>query len=95
MNRQDYVGWLAVSRAGHDRDEVFVIVREEKEYIWLADGGSRSVSKPKKKKKKHVQLIKCFSDDALSEGLRNEEEYIDSEIRRVLKAYRKSLQERE
>ena len=61
MSRQDYVGMLAISRAGHDRDEVYVIVGEEGEYIWLADGRCRSISKPKKKKKKHIQLIKYFS----------------------------------
>ena len=43
MSRQEYVGMLAISRAGHDRDEVYVIVGEEGEYIWLADGRCRSI----------------------------------------------------
>ena len=95
MSRQDYVGMLATSRAGHDRDGVYVIVGEEGEYIWLADGRCRSISKPKKKKKKHIQLIKYFSDDALSQGLQNKEECLDPKIRQVLKSYRKSLQKKQ
>ena len=52
------IGMLATSKAGHDCKEVFVIVREEEEYVYLADGKARSLAKPKRKNKKHIQLIK-------------------------------------
>ena len=35
--KQDMTGMLAVSKAGHDRTEIYVIVREEDEYVYLAD----------------------------------------------------------
>ncbi len=93
MNREDSVGLLAVSKAGHDKNEIFVIVREEGEYVWLADGQNRSVLKPKKKKKKHISLIKYFSDKELLDSLQLKRECTDLTIKGAIKAYRKALQE--
>ena len=42
-------GMLARSLAGHDRDRLYVIIRRDAEYVWLVDGISRTVEKPKKK----------------------------------------------
>ena len=52
------VGCLAVSKAGHDKDEIYLIIKEEKDFIYLADGKRKTVSVPKKKNKKHIQIIK-------------------------------------
>ena len=50
------LGVLAVSRAGHDRGKVFLIVgRSGSEYVLLADGMTRKLDCPKKKKLKHLQ----------------------------------------
>ena len=50
-------GMLAKSKAGHDFDNVYVIVDSDESYVYLADGKIRTLDRPKKKKKKHVQLI--------------------------------------
>lgn len=42
-------GRLAFSRAGHDKGKLYLIVRQEGERVWLADGRTRSVQDPKKK----------------------------------------------
>lgn len=42
---------LAVSRAGHDKDTLYVVLAEENEYFWLADGKRRGLESPKKKKR--------------------------------------------
>lgn len=51
------VGMLAKSKAGHDKGHVYVITKEDDAYVYLADGTIRTLEKPKKKKKKHVQVI--------------------------------------
>ena len=51
------IGMLARSKAGHDKGHVYVIYNIEEAYVYLVDGTIRTIAKPKKKKKKHVQLI--------------------------------------
>lgn len=51
------IGMLARSKAGHDKGHVYVIYNIEEAYVYLVDGEIRTIEKPKKKKKKHVQLI--------------------------------------
>ncbi|MEZ3503452.1 MAG: KOW domain-containing RNA-binding protein [Lachnospiraceae bacterium] len=50
-------GMLARSKAGHDHGKLYIIIRTEAEYVWLADGVCHTVDNPKKKKKKHIQII--------------------------------------
>lgn len=50
-------GMLAKSKAGHDKDHVYVIIDVDETYVYLADGKIRTMDRPKKKKKKHVQII--------------------------------------
>ena len=50
-------GMLAKSLAGHDKGNVYIIVETDAQYIYLADGKIRTLSRPKRKKRKHLQLI--------------------------------------
>ena len=59
------VGKFAKSKAGHDKDQIYVIIKEDPEYVYLMDGKIKTVDKPKKKKKKHIQLI-LKQDDNVS-----------------------------
>ena len=71
---------FAVSKAGHDRGTVYCIIAETPDAFYLSDGKTRTVERPKKKNKKHVQLIKdlpeeiramCFQNGAFyDEGIR-------------------------
>lgn len=79
----DYkAGSLVRSLAGHDRDRYFIILEEDGEYVTLADGRSRTVEKPKKKKKKHVRP----ADSPQAEGVPADNET----IRRIIKNYERS-----
>lgn len=82
------VGMLAVSRAGHDKNDIYVIVSEDNEYVYLADGRIRSVDRPKKKNKKHIQLVKKVQ-------LADRETFTDLEIRKIIKEYQKNSREEE
>ena len=48
---------LARSKAGHDTGKVYVIIEVDDTYVYLADGSIRTLKNPKKKKRKHVQVI--------------------------------------
>ena len=85
---ESIVGMLATSKAGHDKDSVYVIIREDGEYIYVADGKSRTVERPKRKNKKHIQLIKKKRMPEPEKG------YTVLEIKRVIKEYLKEREER-
>ena len=50
-------GMLAKSKAGHDAGNIYIIVETDAQYVYLVDGKIRTLDKPKRKKRKHVQLI--------------------------------------
>ena len=45
------LGEFATSKAGHDKDRLYMIVGEEEEWVYLCDGRLRGVEHPKKKRK--------------------------------------------
>lgn len=48
---------MARSLAGGDAGIICLILREEDENVFIADGRDRRVETPKKKNRKHVRLI--------------------------------------
>ena len=50
-------GMLVRSLAGHDAGELYIIVETDAQYVYIVDGKLRTLDRPKRKKKKHVQLI--------------------------------------
>ena len=62
-------GTAVISKAGRDKDRVFAVVDFKDDYFWLADGKLRPLSRPKKKKIKHLNITKTVIDG----------EYLDSD----------------
>ena len=85
------IGELATSKAGHDKDRLYMIVGEEGECVYLCDGRVRGVEHPKKKKKKHIQIIHSSAQDTLiqtiKQNLPGERDEIDRQIRKTLEDY--------
>ena len=78
------------SNAGRDRGKLFCVMRVEGEYLLLADGKSRKVESPKRKKRRHVLFV-ADDDTRLSAKIRGEEKITNSELRRALAEYREEL----
>lgn len=83
-------GKFAKSKAGHDKLKIYVIIKEETEYVYLADGVYKTIEKPKKKGKKHIQIINKGQDENLTKKLLNKEPVFDEEIKRAIKIYERS-----
>lgn len=64
MTNIDYVGKLAYSTSGRDKDKLFIILGIiNGEYVYISDGELRKVEKPKKKKLKHLNIINNTAED--------------------------------
>lgn len=85
------IGELATSKAGHDKDRLYMIVGEEGDCVYLCDGRLRGVEHPKKKKKKHIQIIHSSAQDTLiqiiKQNLPGERDEINRQIRKTLEDY--------
>lgn len=79
------LGMFAVSMAGHDKGRMYLIVKEEGDMVYLADGKSRTQENPKKKKKKHMQVIKKDIDQMLMQKLINKQTLYNEEIKHAIK----------
>lgn len=79
------VGMFAVSLAGHDKGQMYVILKEDGEYVYLSDGKLRPVDKPKKKKRKHIQPIKSGLNEELINKLINAKPIYNEEIKLAIK----------
>ena len=71
-------GMLAKSKAGRDKDCIYVIISVNDEYVYLADGKKRPVCRAKKKNCKHVQPISKVRCGLVTDN---------EEVRRVIKGY--------
>ncbi len=76
---------LAVSRSGHDKDSLYVIIKEEANLVYLADGKSKPIEKPKKKNRKHIQIIKNLPKEITE--VFSQQDFRNEEIKRAIKLY--------
>ena len=74
---------VVVSTAGRDQGELFYVIGEEPLYLLLANGKDRSLDKPKRKKRKHVQKV-LRSETRVAEKIRSGNKVLNSELRRDL-----------
>ena len=78
---------LAVSRSGHDKDYLYVIIKEEANLVYLADGKLKPIDKPKKKNRKHIQIIKNLPKEITE--VFSQQNFRNEEIKRAIKLYQK------
>lgn len=76
---------LAKSKAGHDKNHIYVVVGEEADMVFLANGNTKKCESPKKKKKIHIQPIKNLPPEVTT--LAEDKELDDALIASVLELY--------
>lgn len=81
------IGKFAFSKAGHDKDVIYVVVAQEGSLVWLCDGRLKTLEKPKKKNIKHIQIINRTVDEELLGRLINKETIFDEQIKYAIKQY--------
>lgn len=52
------IGQLVRSKAGRDKDRIFIVMNiVDEKYVQIADGDLRRIEKPKKKKIRHLTIM--------------------------------------
>lgn len=83
------IGNFAASKAGHDKGKYYVIVGEEGDFVYLCDGRLKPLAEPKKKRRKHIQIINHMVSPELALKLTGHGKVQDEEIKYEIKQYLK------
>lgn len=78
--------FFAKTKAGHDKNQIYFLLKEDEEYVYLVNGTTKPLEKPKKKNRKHIQLIKNLPvevTEVMEAGATNEN------VKRAIKIYQK------
>lgn len=77
---------LAKSLAGHDKNHVYVVIKEETDLVTLVNGRTKTMEHPKVKKKMHVQVIKRLPQK-IRDLIEEHSELSDSLVSEILRLY--------
>lgn len=61
------LGQVVLSKAGKDSGSFYVVLSEEDDFAYIADGRLRKVEKPKKKRFKHLAPTKTVLEESTYE----------------------------
>ena len=81
---------FARSLSGHDKNQVYLILEKDERAAYLVNGKTHTLEKPKKKNKKHSQIIKNIPEDILAQFKKNGS-LTDEIIYGMLRAYERSI----
>ena len=82
---------VVISTAGRDQGKLFYVIDADPVYLTLANGKDRTLEKPKRKKRRHIQKV-LRSETRVAEKLRNGDKVLNSELRRDLAYLSKEMQ---
>ena len=78
---------LVEATAGREKGKLFFVLETDGEdYLLLADGKSRHVEAPKRKKRKHVRFV-SDTGDRVAVKIRENEKITNSELRKSIASY--------
>ena len=77
---------LVEATAGREKGKLFYVMETEGDFLMLADGKSRRVEAPKRKKRKHVRFI-AETDSRVADKIRQRDKVTNSELRKAIASY--------
>lgn len=82
------IGQFVTSKAGHDKDTLYVIVEEDGDFVAISDGRLKPLERPKRKRRKHIQPINETVGEELLQALQ-QKKAANEQIKFALKQYKK------
>ena len=80
------IGDIVLALAGRDFERLFVVVGIiDESYVYIANGKSRRADSPKKKKIRHIELVKK-ADENLNLLLKNGK-FTNASLRKIISEY--------
>ena len=83
---------LVLSTAGRDRGALYYCVGADERYVMLVNGKDRTLDKPKRKSRRHVQKV-LRSETRVAEKIRSGDKVLNGELRRDLAFLARQMQD--
>ena len=82
---------VVISTAGRDQGKLFYVVDMDPVFLMLVNGKDRTLDKPKRKKRKHVQKV-LRSETRVAAKILSGDKVLNSELRRDLAYLSREMQ---
>ena len=86
-----YISDVVVSTAGRDQGSLYYVISTDEMFLMLVNGKDRTLDKPKRKKRRHVQKV-LRSETRVAAKLASGDKVLNSELRRDLAFHAKEMQ---
>ena len=86
-----HISDVVVSTAGRDQGQFYYVISTEDQFLMLVNGKDRTLDKPKRKKRRHVQKV-LRSETRVAAKLVSGDKVLNSELRRDLAFHAKEMQ---
>lgn len=78
---------IAQSLAGRDKGKLFFVLETDGQFALIADGKLRKISKPKRKKLRHLAFV-ALGDPPFAARIKSGELVSDKEVRKALAIFK-------
>ena len=82
---------VVVSTAGRDQGQLYYVISTADQFLMLVNGKDRTLDKPKRKKRKHVQKV-LRSETRVADKIRSGDKVLNGELRRDLAFLSRGMQ---
>ena len=86
-----YISDVVVSTAGRDQGRLYYVISTDELFLMLVNGKDRTLDKPKRKKRRHVQKV-LRSETRVAAKLLSGDKVLNSELRRDLAYFAREMQ---
>lgn len=93
MKERFSVGDIVKSIAGRDVGINFLVVNVDSNYVYVVNGKDRKVQNPKKKNKKHLEMVLPAEEKELAEKILGKKATGNERVYRAIKAKTQKKQE--
>ena len=86
-------GDLVESKVGRDVGKVYVVIKTDCEYAYIANGKERKIQNPKKKKIKHLKLVLVAGLNELAMKIKGGNPVANQRVYKAIKSAIQKIQE--
>ena len=86
-----YISDVVVSTAGRDQGSLYYVISTDEMFLMLVNGKDRTLDKPKRKKRRHVQKV-LRSETRVAAKIISGDKVLNSELRRDLAYIAREMQ---